>query len=150
MNIKEIIKKGQLFEYMIGEKEYSHTSRDADVPTEDQIVFASLVALYKETNDVAIWSYFEATCIGISADHNYSWMALYYLAHCIVYSKKQDSYLLNLDKLVPVIISNIHHNKKYLSKNKKWVGANYNDGLWGDVKRMTENLNRRFELQIEL
>ena len=85
MLLRGAIGKGELFEYMVGEKGYKYVSRDADVPTEDQVVFASLVVLYNTTRDISVWEYFKATWIDISDDPVYAWMALYYLYHWINY-----------------------------------------------------------------
>ena len=148
--LQEAISRGELFEYMVGEKDYEYVCRDADVPTEDQVVFSSIAALYKKTMDVAIWKYFEATWIELSASPLYSWVSLYYLSNYLHYHSLADSYSLDLKKILPVIISNLKMNKASLVKNKRWVGRGYKDGLWGDVKRMVTNIHRNYGLEIEL
>jgi hypothetical protein len=148
--LREAVEKGELFEYMVGENGYEYVSRDADVPTEDQVVFASIVALYRETKDDSIWKYFQATWLAISTDATYSWLSLYYLYHCVNYITQPESYHIDIKGILPSIIDNLKKNKKYLSKNKRWVGSNYSDGLWGDAKRMINNLNTNYNLGIYL
>lgn len=148
--LREAIDRGELFEYMVGENGYEYVSRDADVPTEDQVVFASIVALYRETKDVGIWKYFQVTWLAISTDATYSWLSLYYLYHCINYVAKPESYHIDIKGKLPLIINNLKKNREALSKDKRWVGSNYPEGLWGDVKRMVNNLNANYKLGIAL
>jgi hypothetical protein len=44
------------------------------------------------------------------------------------------------------VLENITAHKEILSQDKRWVGADYEDGSWGDVQRMINNINEEFSL----
>ena len=148
--LQTAIDKGELFEYMVGEKGYKYVNRYADMPTDDEMVFASIESLYEATRDVSIWDYFKVTWIVISEDPVYSWLALYYLSDYLNYTERTNNHVLAINEVLPAIISNIKDNKNNLINNKRWGGCDYDDGLWGDVKRLAANLNKHNGLSINL
>ena len=144
----------EFFEYLIGKEGYAYTNRYADMPTDPTDAFTSLVDLYNHVRDPKIWTSFSENVERISSDKSYAWLSLYYVAAYLRYTTRRkivnpkdppnalilaQSVLTHLKKLQPT-----------LSNDKKWVGRDYTDGLWGDIERMVHNLNEEFHLVLEV
>jgi|GEM_PF-3835094 len=147
-NLKRALQKGELFEYLVGEKDYAYVCPYADMPTYPAQVLASIVSYYDATGDSTVWQYFDASLLAVSADQQYAWLSLYYLVEYLRYSKRIRP--LNLTQLSHTVVENVRAAKESLLAAKKWVGRDYPDGLWGDAQRMVTNINEEHDLQLKL
>lgn len=146
--LKTALLRGELYEYMVGQKDYGYVSPYADMPTYPADVFSSIVSYYNETKDKSIWPYFEASLVDISKDKAYCWFSLYYLAEYFRYSRRVRA--VDLKNISEVIVENIVGNKSYLVHDHKWIGQDYPNGIWGDVKRMIDNINEENEVNLRI
>jgi hypothetical protein len=148
------IAREELFEYLVGGKNYGYIKPYADMPTYPSDVFASLIDYHKHSNDNHIWNYFAVGVTQVSADKTYSWLSLYYLVAYLRYITRHQAAksigLPDATNLSQAIFVNLKALREFLSHSKRWVGCDYSNGLWGDVERMTRNINEEFNLDLKL
>ena len=147
-SLKGALLKGELYEYMVGQKDYGYVSPYADMPTYPADVFSSIVVYFNETKDKSLWSYFEASLVNMSADKMYCWFSLYYLAEYFRYSRRIR--IVDLKNISEIIVGNITDNKVHLIINYKWIGRDYYNGIWGDVQRMIDNINEENKINLKI
>ncbi|MDQ2772805.1 MAG: hypothetical protein M3Y54_20165 [Bacteroidota bacterium] len=151
LRLQDAVDTGHLYDYMTGQAGYSYVSNYADAPTETQDVFASILDYVKNDEFNPLWENFEMTWITISKNKEYSWLAVYYLfGYLKYYSTKSGSIPQHATDTINQVLGNISKHKTTLSKDKRWVGRMYEDGLWQDVVRVVNNVNERFNLQMAI
>lgn len=151
LKLQDAVDTARLFEYMTGQAGYSYVSNDADAPTETQDVFASILDYVQDDDTNPLWKKVESTWIEISKSKDYSWVSVYYLfAYLNYYSNKKGSISQHATDITGEVLSNIAKHKTSLSKDKRWVGRMYKNGLWQDALRVVNNVNERFNLQMTL
>ena len=146
--LKQALAKGELFEYMVGEKGYAYRNPYADMPTYPAEVFGSVVSYYNTSGDDSVWPYFDASLAALSADEEYSWLSVYYLVEYLRYSQRQRP--VDLTALSATILTNLRTTQVSLQQATKWGGRDYPNGLWGDVQRMVQNINEEHHLHLQL
>ena len=148
--LQEALAKHTLLDYLLGAKGYEYICPYADVPTYPEEVFDSIVGLVNHSKDAAIWSDFAASLLKISADTTYSWFALYYVSVYMRHFKTNGGEPVPLGNILPKIAANIQGNKAVLSKDQRWMGRGFPNGLWDNATSMAAILNRDFGLDIQL
>jgi hypothetical protein len=148
--LKKALRKGELFEYIVGEKGYAYVCPYADTPTYDEAVFVSINEYYEHTKDSSIWQKFEAAWLAISANPHYSWFALYYL---FLYARKfpePKNQPIKLTEIIPQLVANIRNTKEALLHDQRWMGRGFPNGLWDNAVKMAAIINREFGFAIQL
>lgn len=148
--LKKALPKGELFEYMVGEKGYAYACPYADTPTYDEAVFVSINEYYEQTKDSSIWQKFEAEWLNMSASPDYSWFALYYV---FLYARKfpeRNTQPIKLAEILPRLAANISNTKESLAHDQRWMGRGFPNGLWDNAVKMAAIINREFGFAIEL
>ena len=148
--LQQALQRGELFEYMVGEKGYEYTNQYADVPTDDETVFISVKEYSKVTNDPLIWPAFQRAWVTMSANSNYSWFTLYYLYLYLRHFPDTNQQPIALAAILPLLTTNIQHNKESLSHDQRWMGRGLPQGLWDNVIQMANTINHKFNLSIKL
>lgn len=149
--LHDAVKTARLFDYMTGQVGYSYVSNYADAPTETQDVFNSILDYVNNDDTNPLWEIFEKTWLAVSKDNDYSWLSVYYLfSYLNYYSIKKGKIPQHAVDTVTGVLNNVAKHKSILSKDKRWVGKAYKDGLWQDAVRVVNNVNERFNLQMTL
>jgi hypothetical protein len=147
--LREALAKNELLDYMLGAKGHEYVCPYADVPTYHAEVFDSLVGYASQSQDDGIWSCFISSLLAISANPTYSWFTLYYVSAYLGYFNQQDEPIA-LDTIMPKLTANIQANKSALSKDQRWMGRGFPNGLWDNATSMAAILNRDLGLSIML
>ena len=66
------------------------------------------------------------------------------------YMKKKKINFIDLKLTVEKIEEGLNKNRSLLLKNKKWGGDQFSEGLWGDVKRLVNIINNKFNININV
>jgi hypothetical protein len=139
----------ELFEYLVGTKDYAYRNPYADTPTYPTDVFASLVDWYEHAKYPHIWVSFRESLLRVSTDKKCAWLGLYYLVAYMRYATREHLVASkDLLGLASTICTNLVQVKESLLRNKQWGGQAYANGLWGDVERMVRNINEEFSLDL--
>ncbi len=83
----------------------------------------------------------------LADDKDFSWFVLYYISSLLWllrYNDFQFDVIGFIDYFNACLIKHESHYKTI----KKWGGANYENGLWGDVERMSKNIFEEFGVKI--
>lgn len=149
--LKEAIANNELTEFIMGStKKYYLVCQYADMPTDPDQVFDSFKEYYQLTNDKNIWASFENEITNLNKISDGAWFSVYYLSMYLSYRKYTEKELMDLKSTIKVIENGLNRFKTELEKNKKWVGNDFKNGLWGDVLRLVNILNNKFEINISL
>jgi hypothetical protein len=143
--LEKALLKNELFEFFVGKGEYQSVNPYGNTPV-DPILVIQTIKLYME-RDESIVDKMVQEVEKISMDADYSWLSLYYLIDIIDFSKYSK---INLNEIVVNIQNNLIRNKERLIQDKRWMGASWPDGLWGDVKRMANNIRTNYGVIINL
>lgn len=149
--LNEAIANNELSEFIMGSnKKYYLVCQYADMPTDPDQVFDSFKEYYQRTNDASIWVSFENEIVNLNTTSDGAWFSIYYLSMYLSYRKYTGKEFINLKSIIKVIENGLDKFKTELEKDKKWVGNDFENGLWGDVVRLVNILNMKFEININL
>lgn len=141
----------RLFEYLTGQAGYTYISNYADAPTDSEVVFASILDYVKGYDTQPAWHEFEYTWLAVSKSKEFAWLSVYYLFEYLNFYLTGRSTLSEHAHLtIAEVLENLKKHKASLSKDKRWVGRMYKEGLWSDVNRMLNNMNKRFNLNMSV
>lgn len=147
--LEKAISDKDLLSFLIGKDEYYFVCPYADMPTNPHDVQEAIIEYYKIKQDKIILKLYVDSIITLSLKDEMSWMAMYYLVDIIRnHSIGFINYGVDAVLFSNKILENITGQKKYLLNNKKWVGADYNNGLWEDVVRMRNNISENYSLNL--
>lgn len=137
--------ENKLMEYLGGFPGYGLIDPYADSPTDPSAAFEPIRHLI--IDDEALREKVFDALSKLAKDKEYGWMAIYYLHSLRIFedAKKMEQIV---PKLVMDIADGLRKNKASLSLNRKWVGVEYKDGLWGDVRRMNKILSEKYNLNV--
>lgn len=146
----EVLKKGELYEFFTGQKNYYKANAYEESPMDTDFVFEQFKEYYLKTNDAHIWELFEETLIKVSNSYPYSCMSLYYLYDYLSFRNTKRIEIHDLENLLNSILTPIILQKQSLSGNFNWIGKKFKNGLWGDLVRMSKIINEKFGLGIKV
>lgn len=147
--LSEAIANNELSEFIMGSnKKYYLLCQYADMPTDPDQVFDSFKEYYQLTNDESIWVSFENEITNLNKVSDGAWFSIYYLSMYLSYRKYTEKEFINLKTTIKVIENGLNKFKTELKKNRKWVGNDFENGLWGDVVRLVNILNNKFDINI--
>ncbi|MGB3947170.1 MAG: hypothetical protein WBM13_04250 [Bacteroidia bacterium] len=147
--LSEAISNNELSEFIMGSnKKYYLSCQYADMPTDPDQVFDSFKEYYQLTNDESIWVSFENEIANLNKVSDGAWFSIYYLSMYLSYRKYTEKEFINLETTIKVIENGLNKFKTELKKNRKWVGNDFENGLWGDVVRLVNILNNKFDINI--
>jgi hypothetical protein len=149
-NIEQAIQNNELFSLLIGHDSYTFTNPYADTPTDPSRVMDGIISYYKQNGNEKILVDLKSAIYKLSEQEDLCWFALYYTVSCMRYEKREAINFENATRFYLDVVTNVKKNKSHLSKTKKWIGVEYNNGLWGDVQRMVKNINEEFNLEAQL
>tara|TARA_R100001369_G_scaffold85719_1_gene119598 strand:+ start:4576 stop:4959 length:384 start_codon:yes stop_codon:yes gene_type:complete len=115
-------------------------------------VLSSLKDYYDATGDFTIWKEFNNAIVKLVEDENLVWFSLYYL-NDILRLRNRDVWTheyIDIADLLKKIEFNLLLFKNNLSKNKSWVGREYEKGLWEDVLRLKKNIFDSYGIDLNL
>jgi hypothetical protein len=139
------IEKRELPMYLAGYPDYKIHNPYADSPTYPQEAFIGLESMLASSEDFR--TQFQEALATVSQDKEYGWMTLYYVRQCKSFELNHGVVLLP-DPLLVELGMNLKLNKGYFESNKKWLGAMYSNGLWGDIESMGKSLSNEFGISV--
>jgi hypothetical protein len=143
--LRQSIERKEVYEYMIGRNGYSYPNPYADMPTNPHDVFDSFKAMYSQSKAISVWKTCLENVVRMSADTEYSWLSLYYMVAYMRFEARDKQDVPPSADYINMVVENIKMQKETLSASKRWVGNDYEDGLWGDVQRMIGNIEEEFQ-----
>lgn len=146
------LNENKLFEFIAGRDNYEIVNVYADTPTDSMEVLSSLKDYYDATGDFTIWKEFNNAIVKLVEDENLVWFSLYYL-NDILRLRNRDVWTheyIDIADLLKKIEFNLLLFKNNLSKNKSWVGREYEKGLWEDVLRLKKNIFDSYGIDLNL
>lgn len=117
----------------------------SDLPTDPNKVIDKIKQEF--INDCSFRDRVIEDIIQISHDPKYSWLSLYYL-YLIIRIIKVYKLPVDIKNVVSKVEKGIIKFEPKLKLNFDWVGANYKNGLWGDVERLSKNIFEEFGYEI--
>jgi len=147
--LKDAIFNNEMADFILGSnKKYYLACPYADMPTDPDQIFDAFKEYYLETNNTEIWNSFEEEIIKLSYSDEGTWLSIYYLSMYLSYRKYSGKDFINIEKVTQSIENGLDFFKIKLFENKKWVGSDFENGLWGDSMRLLNIINKKFELNI--
>lgn len=146
------LNENKRFEFIAGLDSYEIVNVYADTPTVSMEVLDSIKDYYDATGDFTIRKDFNNAFVKLVEDENLVWFSLYYL-YDILRLRDRDVWTneyIDIADLLKKIESNLLLFKNNLSKNKSWVGREYEKGLWEDVLRLKKNIFDSYVIDLNL
>lgn len=138
----------QLYSYLTGKDGYGYIQRLADMPTDPEIVFAS-ISRYAELNKLrSVWVIFEHNLIKMCDDSEDIWLVIYYISCYLFYQEYTGNDFIDIRTVTQRFKFGVDKYQKELSENHKWDGYQWPNGLMGDINRMLNNLRDRFNFNL--
>lgn len=139
------LREGKLTDYLGGFPGYEIANPYANSPTDPDAAFSPIRLLIVE--DEALRSKVLEAIRTLAEDQNYGWMAIYYLSALKSLESWKNVSLVTPD-LIDAIANSLRKHRAALILNRNCVGADYQDGLWGDVRRMNKILTQKYNLTL--
>lgn len=139
------LKDGRLKEYLGGFPDYYLFNPYAESPTDPDAAFSPIRNLILE--DTTLKEQVFAALLALAEDKEYGWIVIHYISELKDLETLKKVKLLTQDFLA-AIADGLRKNKDSFILNKRWLGAEYSDGLWGDVRRMNRILAREDGLMV--
>jgi hypothetical protein len=144
---RQAFEKNEIAEFLQGLPPYTCSTREANVPTDFvRILRQGIYKLYDETKNKQIANDFKAALRELASGNAVQiWIAF---EHC--FSQIRNEYA-NVAPFKIMDSGLINHLKDMVNKSenelracKEWMGWKEKDGLWSDIVRLNEILNRRY------
>jgi hypothetical protein len=136
------IKNKELSSYLVGKGEYNSINPYSETPTDALKAFERIADYY--FREKSILNNFIASLEKMSSDRDYGWFSLYFfLAFARFVTKENIDF--DLLSLWTRIKNNVNTQEANLTNDKRWVGAMWPNGLWGDVLRMIKNIEEEIQ-----
>jgi hypothetical protein len=142
--IHHAIKEKELLLFLMGKGEYAFSNHYSNTPTDPHKVLDSIKIVIEGGNYPYIKDEFISSLIKLSQNQDLCWLSLYYLVGCMRWNARNQILIPNINELASTLIKNVSNNESFLNRNNNWIGAEYKDGIWGDVTRMIFNINEEF------
>ncbi len=137
--------KNELAKYLGGYPEYRITNRDADTPTDPILALKPLAS--EIVSNPAIRKLVLDALLILSNDQDYCWMAMYHILSLADIESISGVKLLSDEFLAQLRIGLFSH-QAHLSIQMDWEGKQWPDGLWGDVRRLDNNLVQLYGVSV--
>jgi hypothetical protein len=149
--LKTAIKNNEFFLFLTGKKrDYYFACPYADMPTDPDQAFDAIKEYFYENEEWEIWSKFQEKIIEMTEDEEDVWLSIYYLSMYLSFRDYKKINFIDLKLTVEKIEEGLNKNRSLLLKNKKWGGDQFSEGLWGDVKRLVNIINNKFNININV
>lgn len=140
--LREAIKLDKIYSYLIGEGDYNLVNPYAETPTDPHKAFESIADYYFK--DKTILEKFIKALVQMSLDPNFAWLSLYYFIAFARFNNRKDVGY-DIRTLWNRIKKNVSLHEERLVFDKRWVGAMWPNGLWGDVLRMCSSIEEEIK-----
>lgn len=114
------------------------------MPTDPTAVFQNILRVVKTTDSHKHWKIIENQFLILPSDSVGTWLSVYYLSALLFAQQNKTALDVSTNKFISSIRGGIEKHYILLKQDKRWVGANYQNGLMGDLERLINNLNGRF------
>jgi hypothetical protein len=143
--LKQAIDNNELFFYLTGQKSYAVPCPFANMPTDTHAILDSIEPTF--VKDEFFQRLLINTLIQLSQSPEYSWLSTYYVVGFLRIERRWGSIFLD-DKIISKIREGLYTNMLYLKNSKKWIGNDWENGLWGDVLRMSNNIIEKYKVSL--
>lgn len=136
MKFAEVVASGRVKNFLKGADGMAIFDPYSDYPTDTLKVFDSIELEIIQSQDML-----EAFLFGLlelSEDADFCWLVMTYIWKLKRTGQRQGLDLFDRAWL-ELIRNNLKLAKPNLKKNHKWVGADFSNGLWGEVLRLNAN-----------
>lgn len=147
MNLQEAIQKNELVEYLSGSPRYYEHCEEAYVPTDASKIVKEAGKMI--ISDEVFKASFLKALIELSIDASRGWLSMLYILDLHYFSRHNKVQLLSAEH-VQEIVANISKNKLALEQNKQWLGANFENGIWGYITSFGKVLEDEIGIKILL
>lgn len=141
----EAMTKGELIHYLGGFPGYYIQPQAADLPTEYDTAFMPISRrimdepqLQAQVLDAIKW---------LANDPEYGWGAIFHIGNLALLKKNQGLDLLTPDLLMSVADS-LRRNKEAFMSLKRWIGKDFEDGVWAMVRNKNRLLHKKYEIAV--
>lgn len=141
--LRRSLERNELYQYMAGKGEYYFHPSMADLPTDPDTAFRYIELYYDE--DPAILGDVHKALLRMGEDPVMSWFSLYYLYALLTFHRAKGIGT-DVHPLVRDIESNLERHRTPLTGNRAFEGSQWNNGLWGDVTRLTSIIRDDFQV----
>ncbi|MCB0630348.1 MAG: hypothetical protein R2824_33245 [Saprospiraceae bacterium] len=151
INLKAIFDSGQIVPFLTGSDGLSLENIYSDMPTDPNLVAQHIICFINENSIFCNkWKDVEKGLLKLAECPEGTWLLSYYLLSFTEYSKKNVHYFDGLDlvDLSTQLESSVKKFESSLRLDKRWTGANYENGLYGDVARLIRIINQDYGLDI--
>jgi hypothetical protein len=135
----------ELLSLLTGENGTAIVCVFADLPTDPDRVVDKIEAEF--VSNSVFRGELVSSLIVMSRDARFSWFTLYYI-YFIARLIATHRLSLDIQDLILAIESGLKESESKLKVTFDWVGAQYKNGLWGDVERMSRNIFETFGFEI--
>jgi hypothetical protein len=139
----EMVERDQLYLFLTGEGVYRYTPSYMDMPTDTELI-VNTIGEYYRLGHPEIISSFKAAVLQVSREPAAAWLAPYYCDEYLWLLKNH--HIPDEDALAFVgsVLNNLLKIKEFLMADRRWIGENFKNGLWGDVLRMVKVISNSF------
>ncbi|MBP3489311.1 MAG: hypothetical protein J6K53_13045 [Roseburia sp.] len=157
MQIKELviraIKEDALDKMLVGQDEYKCEISQfiaAEVPTDWPNIIRTIYLLYTEMPDLMVDKKFEEAikCMCNKGAFEVYCAVMVMFFQIISEERHTAAFVVDRDSIVKNLKSKLHSFEKELRTCKKWTGKKYQDGMWGDIRRVNSILNEDYAITI--
>lgn len=143
--IQKLIAEDKLMELLGGFPNYRTLNPYAEVPTYPDTVLKELGDFLASGPEARLK--FVDALEKLSKDLEYGWVSTYYL-NINERMEKTFGFTLISDDTIKKVGENLYENREFHKSNREWLGADYEDGIWGAVKRMDKMLTERYGIKV--
>lgn len=151
---KEAYDKNELYEFLCGKNDYDLPVLDAptNIPTDWTVIIPNgIYKLYKNNigDQEKIKNDFVAALKRmINGESTEIWEAAY-IIFILLKSQSRNVAPFNIDEaLVDMFSNRVNECKSQLSENKEYDGAQFSNGLLGDIERLNSILNSKYSVRM--
>ncbi|GAB3570558.1 hypothetical protein GCM10027578_26990 [Spirosoma luteolum] len=142
--IERAINQNDFYFLLTGQKDYELVNSFADTPTDSNAVFFNIVEYYKKTKDEDVWKELINGLLKLCESSDYIWLVTYYISCYLRYEKETRYKPMKLEGLNIAFNSGLKEFQRSLSDNYSWMGHGIEGGLYSDILRMSQSLEKRF------
>jgi hypothetical protein len=141
----EAVKNGELVQYLGGYPEYYLQPQAADLPTEYSDTFLPIKARIKDSPELG--EKVQEAIKSLANDPEYGWGAIFHIANLANLKQYQGIDLLS-PELVSSVADSLRQNRVAFIALKKWIGKNFEDGVWEMVRVVNRNIHKTHNITV--
>lgn len=135
---EEAMRKNELVQYLGGFPAYHIEALAADLPTEYSVAFDPIRRRIKENQGLGELA---LTAIkSLAQDPEYGWGAIFHIDNLALMRQYEGVDLLT-PEFVSSVATSLRRNKDAFKTLKRWVGKEFEDGVWEMVRVVNRNLH---------